>query len=168
MNVVKEDTRLNEIANHKIVDVDVKGNQVFLFLTKEVNPDYWGDDWNDPYDNAGVAYSEFYEDIIAIHLSYKAKFIDGDTDNDGYHYISKSQMKDKKMPAIIIYTDDDAYDKDEGEYYSPCLEDWEHFKNSVMIFFETSLKDVLKNMDDLGVDYWIEFLEGKDYYSQIW
>lgn len=54
----------------KVIDFEIKGNQMILYLGKPECEDYWGDDWNDrPYDcNAGIVYDEYVVDSVVVNF----------------------------------------------------------------------------------------------------
>lgn len=57
----------------KVIDFDIKGNQMKLYLGDKNCSDYWGDDWNDkPYEcNAGTVYERFVKDTVVVNFGEK-------------------------------------------------------------------------------------------------
>lgn len=56
--------------NLKVIDFEIYGRQLKLYLGKPDCEDYWGDDWNDtPYEhNAGTVYSQYVEDTVVVNF----------------------------------------------------------------------------------------------------
>lgn len=48
----------------KVIDFSRKGNVIRLYLGDDTDKDYWGDDWNDPIDNAGPVYSDYIRKVV--------------------------------------------------------------------------------------------------------
>lgn len=87
----------------KIIDFELKGNQVKFYVGSDYCDDYYGDDWNDiPYEhNAGKVYDEFI-------LGYFVKTFDFDDvvlepcDGHSNSRYSKDNMKHRDVPCICV------------------------------------------------------------------
>lgn len=90
----------------KIIDFDHYGNVIRLYLGADDCEDYWGDDWNDaPYEhNAGRVYSEYRQGYVEFAFPLK---YDVHEACDGYFNspFSKEDMKNRKVPCLIISTE---------------------------------------------------------------
>lgn len=54
----------------KVIDFEIHGNQMKLYLGDKNCTNYWGDDWDDkPYEcNAGIVYDRFVKDTAVINF----------------------------------------------------------------------------------------------------
>lgn len=54
----------------KVIDFEISGQQMKLYLGEKNIKDYWGDDWDDrPYEhNAGSVYDEFVTDTVVVNF----------------------------------------------------------------------------------------------------
>ncbi len=97
--------------NQKILDFEIYGNQVKLFLGNENTNDYYGDDWDDyPYEhNAGKVYSRFVSSIYILNVPFKFSVFEPSdfTTIDSY---CMNDMKDGVVPAIILSSNSKYYD----------------------------------------------------------
>lgn len=106
----------------KIIDWTKKGNSIRFYLGADDCTDYWGDDWNDtPYDcNAGEVYEEFVTGYRDVAFSTAFTVLEP---ADDWQYTNvpycKDDLKERKVPCIIV-----VYDDDYGTYdncYSDAL-----------------------------------------------
>lgn len=123
-----------------VIDVARKGNLVRFYLGKKegkwgwTNPNYkdshgetpdwlkpsdiyYGDDWNDaPYDcNAGPVYDEFIKGYIDIAFDFECQVLEP-LIPDTHKYWSKDDMRDRKVPCLIILVAGYEYPE---TYYKP-------------------------------------------------
>lgn len=87
----------------KIIDFEISGRQMKLYLADPDCMDYWGDDWNDtPYEhNAGTVYCEFVRDTVVVNFPQDTdlrKACDGFTNSPW----SKEDFKKGKSPFAYI------------------------------------------------------------------
>lgn len=90
----------------KVIDIDVKGNLIKLYLGADDCEDYWGDDWNDtPYEhNAGPVYNKYVLSTAYVTVSWDYDVL---TPGDDWHYngnspFCKKDFKEGKAPCIVI------------------------------------------------------------------
>lgn len=120
----------------KIIDFDTKGNVIRFYLGDTDCTDYWGDDWDDrPYEhNAGTVYEEYVKDTYDLLVPYDYNVFepcDGQL-NSPY---SKEDMKNEKVPCIVIHKPDkDDYVCD----FQYCVGN----KKCTKIYFNTSLEQL--------------------------
>lgn len=97
--------------DQKIIDFEIYGNQVKLFLGKNNVNDYYGDDWDDyPYEhNAGRVYSRYVSSTYILNVPFKfSVFEPGDFATvDSY---CMNDMKNGVIPAIILSPNSKYYD----------------------------------------------------------
>ena len=96
----------------KIIDFDKKGNVVRFYLGPTNKNDYWGDDWSDkPYEeNAGSVYDRFVTGIIDIAFPFDySVFEPADSYWNQTSNCSKEDLKNEKLPCIVVSTNDDDY-----------------------------------------------------------
>lgn len=135
----------------EVIDIGIKGNLVRFYLGKKedkwgwTNPNYkdyhgetpdwlkpsdtyYGDDWDDaPYDcNAGPVYDEFIKGYIDIAFDFECQVLEPQTPIT-YKYWSKDDMRDRKIPCLIIlavgYEYPEIYYKpDENGNYVPTFD----------------------------------------------
>ena len=87
----------------KVIDFELKGNVVRLYLGKDGVKEYWGDDWNDrPYEhNAGRVYDEYI--YGHIDLAFAFDMIVREPAKDwGNSSWSKLDMKNCAIPCIAV------------------------------------------------------------------
>ena len=91
----------------KIIDVEVKGNAIRVYLGDDACDDYWGDDWNDtPYEhNAGRVYDKYVKSYFDILVPFD---MGATTACDGYANspYSKEDFKKGFIPCAYIVTKD--------------------------------------------------------------
>lgn len=105
----------------KIIDWEKRGNS-FRLIFGDKNLDNWmGDDWNDaPYDcNAEKVYEEYIVGYADYTLPFEATLSEPATgnyglstwdghpwDNDSIGYVSKDDMKERKLPILAFMNKD--------------------------------------------------------------
>lgn len=105
----------------KIIDFHKKGNVVRFYLGKDDLEIWYGDDWNDrPYEhNAGIVYSEFESGHCDIAFPYDK--IVAEPCNDYSHGCNsewcKDDMRNRKVPCIVVVNADDYWGSDEFHKY---------------------------------------------------
>lgn len=134
-----------------VIDVARKGNLVRFYLGKKegkwgwTNPNYkdsrdetpdwlkpsdiyYGDDWNDaPYDcNAGPVYDEFIKGYMDIAFDFECQVLEP-LIPDTHKYWSKDDMRDRKVPCLIILAagyeyPENYYKPDENGNYVPTFD----------------------------------------------
>lgn len=154
----------------KIIDFAKKGNTIRFFLSDRDRKDdaqndncynewekkrnwydAWGDDWNDaPYeDNAGQVYGRFVEETQDISFSYNVYVMEPSQAYRGCW--SKEEMKERKVPCIIIATDeicDRAEIREwERDDFSVYLE--KEIPGVIKIYFGDDIDEVEKKLDKL-------------------
>lgn len=100
----------------KIIDIETRGNLVRLYLGEDDLDTWWGDDWDDtPYEhNAGRVYDKFViaTKEVAIPWNYVVLEPEDDWHNDGNSEYCKEDMRDRKVPALIVLGFDHEADRD--------------------------------------------------------
>lgn len=135
----------------KIIDFAKKGNTIRFFLANR-GDDAWGDDWNDaPYeDNAGQVYGRFVEEIQDISFSYNVYAMEPSQAYRGCW--SKEEMKERKVPCIIIATDDICDQAEIREWerddFSVYLE--KEIPGVIKIYFGDNIDEVERKLDELA------------------
>ena len=124
----------------EVIDIVSRGNLIRFYLGKKegkwgwTNPNYkdshgetpdwlkpsdiyYGDDWDDaPYDcNAGPVYSEFIKGYIDIAFDFDCELLEPEKPIT-YKDWSKDDMRDRKVPCLIILTAGYEYPE---TYYKP-------------------------------------------------
>ena len=140
----------------KIIDFKRKGNVIRFFLgekTKDwgwTRPDYkdytgktpdwlkpsdiyYGDDWNDrPYEhNAGKVYEQFVKGHIDVNCKYDDLVLEPCSGELNSIY-SKDDMRDRKVPCIIIVPKE-VIDEEEEYCYENGFEYWNNSNDSRII-----------------------------------
>lgn len=135
----------------EVIDIGRKGNLVRFYLGKKgdkwgyTNPNfkdssgnkpdwlkpsdiYYGDDWNDaPYDcNAGPVYEEFIKGYIDIAFGFECELLEPQAPMT-YKYWSKDDMRDRKVPCLIILPvgyeyPEIRYELHENDNYVPAFD----------------------------------------------
>lgn len=99
----------------KIIDFEVKGNQIKFYLGNDNCTNYWGDDWNDrPYEhNAGTVYDEFVRGIKYLTFDFDDVVVEPCNGELNSPY-SKEDMINRKVPCVCVlkkeYIPDDMWD----------------------------------------------------------
>lgn len=95
----------------KIIDFDITGNGVRLYLGQSTCNDYYGDDWNDvPYEhNAGMVYDAYIVTTAELHASLDLQVL---LPEDDYSYMGnspycKDMFKNRQAPFMIITKNSD-------------------------------------------------------------
>lgn len=126
----------------KIIDFERKGNMVRFFLGKADCNDYWGDDWNDsPYDcNAGRVYDEYVVGVKDVAFPFDSLVLEPSSEWEGGGlYFSKEDMKERKVPCIIVVPEE-VY----GDSWLTRFTDWIGADGVKKIYFGDSA-EVLNN-----------------------
>ena len=118
----KTNTRsTEEINNMKIIDFHRVGNLVRFYLGKDELEDWYGDDWNDtPYEhNAGEVYERFVSGYRDIVFPFNCIVAEPSCDwrNSGNSDWCKDDMRDRKVPCIVVVSKDDYWSSDEFSKY---------------------------------------------------
>lgn len=87
----------------KIIDFERKGNVVRYYLGDDDCEDYWGDDWNDaPYDcNAGTVYERYMRGYRDVAYAFDDLVLEPCSGAYNCSW-SKKDMKDRKVPCVIV------------------------------------------------------------------
>lgn len=105
----------------KIIDFKKKGNLVRFYLGDDNLNDWYGDDWNDrPYEhNAGSVYDEFIVGHCDIVFPFDLIVAEPNEDwrNNGNSDWCKDDMKERKVPCIIVVSEDDYWSDREFNKY---------------------------------------------------
>ena len=102
----------------KIIDCETKGNVIRFYLGDPNRTDYWGDDWDDaPFDcNAGRVYDEYVEAVKDVSFPFDCKVIEPDSVHCS-HYWSRENMKERKVPCLIVVPESYAEDWNDSFFY---------------------------------------------------
>lgn len=119
----------------KVIDFEIAGRQMKLYLGNMDCDDYWGDDWDDaPYEhNAGTVYDDFVKDTVVITFPGDdvVKEICEGTSNSPY---CKRDFIEGTPFAYIPKDDDDNWHRS-GQVIS---------KKDIGFYFETPIEKLLK------------------------
>ena len=101
----------------KIIDFKKRGNLVRFYLGEDNLKDWCGDDWNDrPYEhNAGTVYERFEAGHCDVVFPFDMIVAEPCEDYRN-HYNSewcKDDMKERKVPCIVVVSRDDYWGEDE-------------------------------------------------------
>lgn len=94
----------------KIIDFERKGNVIRFYLGDDDLQGWYGDDWDDaPYDcNADRVYDEFISGFADVYVPF---YLTAMEPCDDWRYTNvpwcKDDMRERKVPCIIIVDDDD-------------------------------------------------------------
>lgn len=89
------------IKEREVLDCTPKGNVIRFYLGK--NGDQWGDDWDDPFDNAGTVYMQYVGATVDMYVPYTDTVLTAmDVSYNYYSGFSKAQMRDGCFPCVII------------------------------------------------------------------
>ena len=116
------------LRNNELIDVEIKGNLVRLYLGK--NGDQWGDDWdNKPYEhNAEMVYWEFIEKIADIAINFEFEVSE---------------------PADVAFNSDfSREDFIEGEIYAFMVKNPKN-NSSAMFYFGDEFKYILERIGEI-------------------
>lgn len=101
----------------KIIDFEKRGNLVRFYLGKDDLDNWYGDDWNDrPYEyNAGIVYPEFESGYCDIVFPFNKIVAEPRNDyrNHGNSDWCKDDMRERKVPCIVVVNRDDYWGEDE-------------------------------------------------------
>lgn len=90
----------------KIIDFETHGNVVRFYLGADDLQDWYGDDWDDvPYEhNAGTVYNGFVTEKVDIAFNFDYGVLEPQDDwrNNGNSDWCKNDMKERKVPCLII------------------------------------------------------------------
>lgn len=128
----------------KVIDFELYGNVIKLYLGEENLDHYYGDDWNDtPYEhNAGEVYEQFVSGAIEIPIKTTHLILEpaDDMDYNGNSPFCKEDFRDKNVPFVVICRND-------GWWYS-YSEEVER-DDTIKLYFNEPLTSVLEKLDDL-------------------
>lgn len=101
MKLVNYQIYNSNIKEREILDCTTKGNVVRFYLGK--NGTQWGDDWSDPFDNAGTVYMQYVGATVDMYVPYNDAVLTAmDVSYQYYSGFSKEQMRDGCFPCVII------------------------------------------------------------------
>ncbi len=90
-----------DIKEREILDCSAKGNVIRFYLGK--HGEQWGDDWDDPFDNAGTVYRQYVAATVDMYVPFADIVLTAM--NMSYNYysgFSKAQMRAGCFPCVII------------------------------------------------------------------
>ena len=100
------------IEAREIIDYECKGNAIRFYLGK--NGTQWGDDWGDPFDNAGTAYQKYWAATIDLYVGTDYTVLTPkDISYNYYSGYSKEKMMHRCFPCVVLMPDsakDDYYE----------------------------------------------------------
>lgn len=89
------------IKEREILDCTTKGNIIRFYLGK--HGEQWGDDWDDPFDNAGTVYMQYVGATVEVYVPYDDVVLTAmDVSYQYYSGFSKEQMRAGCFPCVII------------------------------------------------------------------
>ena len=101
MKLVNYQIYNSNIKEREILDCTTKGNVVRFYLGK--NGEQWGDDWSDPFDNAGTVYMQYVGATVDMYVPYTDTVLTAmDVSYNYYSGFSKEQMRNGCFPCAII------------------------------------------------------------------
>lgn len=101
MKLVNYQIYNKDIPEREILDCTTKGNVIRFYLGKHGKQ--WGDDWGDPFDNAGTVYMQYVGATVDMYVSYNDIVLTAmDMSYNYYSGFSKEQMRDGCFPCVIV------------------------------------------------------------------
>lgn len=89
-----------DITEREIIDYACRGNVIRFYLGK--NGEQWGDDWSDPFDNAGNVYNEYVGATVDLYVPYDYTVLcPNDTSYNYYSSYTKELMMHRCFPCIV-------------------------------------------------------------------
>ena len=89
------------IKERETLDCTTKGNVIRFYLGK--HGEQWGDDWDDPIDNAGTVYMQYVGATVDLYVPYNDIVLTAmDVSYQYYSGFSKEQMRAGCFPCAII------------------------------------------------------------------
>lgn len=87
-----------------IIDFEIKGNAIKLYLAHEGLDCWGGDDWNDrPYEhNAGEVYEEYVDATVVVHFSFDNACVLEPCSGHLNSRWSKDDMMDRRVPMFAV------------------------------------------------------------------
>lgn len=103
--------KTSNFKTYKIIDAEVRGNRIDLYLAKPDIKDWWGDDWNDtPYEhNCGTVYSDFVEKKFTLYVMGDYTVHEAcEILSDGHDsHVCRDNFKKGGIPMVAIVSDGD-------------------------------------------------------------
>jgi len=120
--------------NQELIDCELKGNMVRLYLGK--NGKQWGDDWNDkPYEhNAGRVYDEYVEKIADISIKFEYEV------NEPADFAEGGNSDFRREDFI------------KGKIYAFTVINPEN-NSSITIYFGEKFEDIIKRLNEIKAGY---------------
>lgn len=144
--IIKKIDLNNVDAEKKVIDFDMKGNVIRLFIG--TGNDYWGDDWDDaPYEhNAGQVYDEYVTNILDFCVDFDTDVLEPCSGAFNSPY-SKESMKNRDVPCLIFV----PYElkKKRGREWCDSFDAWVNDPEVKKIYFGDKVSDVLSLLNDL-------------------
>lgn len=129
----------------KIIDIQTFGNVIKFYLGDDDCTDYWGDDWDDaPYEhNAGTVYDEYVTITEEYAIPTRYSVLQPISDFRHCDGVSKQDMKNHKIPCLILTHD--TVDSWDSEFYTYLNAD-----DAVKIYYDMSWVEVVSMLHDFG------------------
>ena len=127
----------------KIIDFELKGNQVLFYLGADNCNNYWGDDWDDrPYEhNAERVYGEFVIGTFVKTFDFHDVVMEPCSGEHNSNY-SKEDMIKRRVPCICVlpkeYKDKDTW------YYS--FSDISNNEKTIKFYFGDVVDETQENI----------------------
>lgn len=142
----------------KVIDLEVEGNALHLYLGKPDLVDYYGDDWGDtPYEhNAGRVYANFVEEEVIIHLAHYVMIHEPDEWATNTKYCMDDFKNNNKLPRVALENGRRLGHRNEYTHKSErvydWIEDWEHledcpnYENMTPVFFNENFDALVEKI----------------------
>ena len=87
----------------KVIDIEFRGNLIKFYYGADECNDYWGDDWNDPYENARV-YDKYVVATAVYAVPWNYQVFEA-ADANYFHFV-KQNFKLGVEPFAVIAAED--------------------------------------------------------------
>lgn len=127
----------------KIIDFEIKGNQIKFYVGSDNCEDYWGDDWNDtPYEhNAGSVYDRYVMGYFIKTFDFDDVVMEPCSGVSNSKY-SKEDMKNRKVPCVCILPKE--YKEEYTWYYE--FSDISNNENIIKYYFGDKVDETRENI----------------------
>ena len=129
----------------KIIDFEVKGNQIKFYVGADNCVDYWGDDWDDcPYEhNAGSVYDRYCLGWFVKTFDFDDVVMEpANTYRDYGSQYCKEDMKKRKVPCVCVLPA--KYKEPYTSYYE--FSDISGHENAIKYYFGDIVDETQENI----------------------
>lgn len=127
----------------KIIDFEIKGNQVKFYVGSDNCNNYYGDDWDDrPYEhNADKVYDRFILGYFVKTFDFDDVVMEPCSGHSNSNWC-KNDMRERKVPCICVLPKE--YKEEYTWYYS--FEDISNNENTIKFYFGDKIDETIENV----------------------